>query len=31
VGLKGKARDDHLSRFGVLFQGAALFDSLSVW
>ncbi len=31
VGLSGKARDDYLSRFGMLFQGAALFDSLSVW
>ncbi|MGH6854866.1 MAG: ABC transporter ATP-binding protein [Aestuariivirga sp.] len=31
VGLKGKGRDDYLSRFGMLFQGGALFDSLSVW
>ena len=31
VGLRGKARDDYLQRFGMLFQGAALFDSLSVW
>ena len=31
VGLRGQARDDYLSRFGMLFQGAALFDSLSVW
>jgi len=31
VGLKGKARDEYLSRFGMLFQGAALFDSLTVW
>ena len=31
VGLGGKARDDFLSRFGMLFQGAALFDSLPVW
>lgn len=31
VGLKGKARDAYLARFGMLFQGAALFDSLSVW
>jgi phospholipid/cholesterol/gamma-HCH transport system ATP-binding protein len=31
VGLKGAARDAYLSRFGMLFQGAALFDSLSVW
>ncbi|WP_395685189.1 ABC transporter ATP-binding protein [Aestuariivirga sp.] len=31
VGLKGAARDAFLARFGMLFQGAALFDSLSVW
>lgn len=31
LGLKGSARDDYLQRFGMLFQGAALFDSLSVW
>jgi len=31
VGLKGAARDAYLARFGMLFQGAALFDSLSVW
>ncbi len=31
VGLGGKARDEYLRRFGMLFQGAALFDSLSVW
>ncbi len=31
IGLKGKERDAFLSRFGMLFQGAALFDSLSVW
>ena len=31
VGLRGKARDEYLSRFGMLFQGAALFDSLPVW
>jgi len=31
VGLKGKDRDDYLLRFGMLFQGAALFDSLPVW
>jgi phospholipid/cholesterol/gamma-HCH transport system ATP-binding protein len=29
--LKGADRDQYLSRFGMLFQGAALFDSLSVW
>ncbi len=31
VGLKGTARDEYLTRFGMLFQGSALFDSLSVW
>jgi phospholipid/cholesterol/gamma-HCH transport system ATP-binding protein len=31
IGLKGKERDRHLARFGMLFQGAALFDSLPVW
>ncbi len=31
VGLKGKDRDQLLQRFGMLFQGGALFDSLSVW
>jgi phospholipid/cholesterol/gamma-HCH transport system ATP-binding protein len=31
VGLSGAARDKYLSRFGMLFQGAALFDSLPVW
>jgi phospholipid/cholesterol/gamma-HCH transport system ATP-binding protein len=31
VGLRGEARDQYLSRFGMLFQGSALFDSLSVW
>jgi len=31
VGLSGAQRDKVLSRFGMLFQGAALFDSLSVW
>ncbi|NJO33503.1 MAG: ATP-binding cassette domain-containing protein [Rhodospirillales bacterium] len=25
VGLKGSARDEYLARFGMLFQGAALF------
>jgi phospholipid/cholesterol/gamma-HCH transport system ATP-binding protein len=29
--LSGSARRKLFSRFGVLFQGAALFDSLSVW
>jgi phospholipid/cholesterol/gamma-HCH transport system ATP-binding protein len=31
VGLRGEARDRYLARFGMLFQGSALFDSLSVW
>ena len=31
IGLRGEARDQYLSRFGMLFQGAALFDSLAVW
>jgi phospholipid/cholesterol/gamma-HCH transport system ATP-binding protein len=31
VGLKGAERDAYLTRFGMLFQGAALFDSLCVW
>jgi phospholipid/cholesterol/gamma-HCH transport system ATP-binding protein len=31
MGLRGKARDEYLARFGMLFQGAALFDSLPVW
>jgi phospholipid/cholesterol/gamma-HCH transport system ATP-binding protein len=31
VGLTGAARDRYLSRFGMLFQGSALFDSLPVW
>jgi len=31
VGLTGKARDDYLQHFGMLFQGSALFDSLPVW
>jgi phospholipid/cholesterol/gamma-HCH transport system ATP-binding protein len=31
VGLRGPERDRQLARFGMLFQGAALFDSLPVW
>lgn len=31
IGLKGKALAAHQSRFGMLFQGGALFDSLPVW
>jgi phospholipid/cholesterol/gamma-HCH transport system ATP-binding protein len=29
--LRGRARDAMLRKFGMLFQGAALFDSLTVW
>src|SRR6202012_4913369 len=29
--LKGSARDPLMRKFGMLFQGAALFDSLPVW
>jgi phospholipid/cholesterol/gamma-HCH transport system ATP-binding protein len=29
--LRGRARDDYLKKFSMLFQGAALFDSLTVW
>jgi len=31
VGLRGRERDEMLAKFGMLFQGAALFDSLNVW
>lgn len=31
VGLTGKDRDAVMGKFGMLFQGAALFDSLKVW
>ena len=31
VGLRGPERDRVLRKFGMLFQSAALFDSLSVW
>ncbi|MBT5432358.1 MAG: ATP-binding cassette domain-containing protein [Alphaproteobacteria bacterium] len=31
VGLRGGERDELMSKFGMLFQGGALFDSLSVW
>lgn len=31
AGLKGAALDAHRTRFGMLFQGGALFDSLAVW
>src|SRR5262245_32399140 len=29
--LHGHKRDEHLAKFGMLFQGSALFDSLPVW
>jgi phospholipid/cholesterol/gamma-HCH transport system ATP-binding protein len=29
--LRGRGRDAYLKKFAMLFQGAALFDSLSVW
>jgi phospholipid/cholesterol/gamma-HCH transport system ATP-binding protein len=31
VGLRGKDREAVIAKFGMLFQGAALFDSLPVW
>ncbi|MDD3288995.1 MAG: ATP-binding cassette domain-containing protein [Alphaproteobacteria bacterium] len=31
VGLSGRLRDAHLAKFGMLFQGSALFDSIPVW
>ena len=31
VGLRGSAKEEYLSKFGMLFQGSALFDSLRVW
>jgi phospholipid/cholesterol/gamma-HCH transport system ATP-binding protein len=31
IGLTGSDKDAMMARFGMLFQGAALFDSLSVW
>jgi phospholipid/cholesterol/gamma-HCH transport system ATP-binding protein len=31
VGAKGQAREDVLKKIGMLFQGAALFDSMTVW
>jgi phospholipid/cholesterol/gamma-HCH transport system ATP-binding protein len=31
VGLKGQERDQLMRKFGMLFQGGALFDSLPVW
>src|SRR5690606_26376574 len=29
--LRGQERDELMSKFGMLFQGGALFDSLKVW
>jgi phospholipid/cholesterol/gamma-HCH transport system ATP-binding protein len=29
--LRGRAREAYLKKFGMLFQGAALFDSITVW
>ncbi|MCC7259810.1 MAG: ABC transporter ATP-binding protein [Alphaproteobacteria bacterium] len=31
VGMRGKNRDRMMQKFGMLFQGGALFDSLPVW
>lgn len=31
TGLRGAARDAYMKKFGMLFQGGALFDSLSIW
>jgi len=31
VGMRGKDREEVLKKFGMLFQGAALFDSINVW
>lgn len=31
LGARGSKRDDLLNRFGMLFQGSALFDSMPVW
>jgi phospholipid/cholesterol/gamma-HCH transport system ATP-binding protein len=31
VGVRGKARDQLMHKFGMLFQGGALFDSMRVW
>lgn len=31
VGMQGRARDNLMEQFGMLFQGGALFDSLKVW
>ncbi|MBL6934655.1 MAG: ATP-binding cassette domain-containing protein [Alphaproteobacteria bacterium] len=31
IGMRGKDREEVLKKFGMLFQGAALFDSINVW
>jgi phospholipid/cholesterol/gamma-HCH transport system ATP-binding protein len=31
VGIRGRARERYMQKFGMLFQGGALFDSLTVW
>lgn len=31
TGLRGRDRDEYMRKFGMLFQGGALFDSLTVW
>lgn len=31
IGLRGRERDAMMGKFGMLFQGGALFDSMSVW
>lgn len=31
VGMRGKDREEVLRKFGMLFQGSALFDSINVW
>lgn len=31
VGIRGRERDELMKKFGMLFQGGALFDSLPVW
>ncbi len=31
IGLRGREREAVLNKFGMLFQGAALFDSLPIW
>ncbi len=31
VGIRGTERDNVMKKFGMLFQGAALFDSMKVW